>query len=80
MKIITICGSMRFAAEMKKIAWGLEYHKGYCTIQLVYNDEGEEITAGGKERLAASHFRKIELSDAIYVVNIGGIYWRVGAG
>jgi len=72
MKIITMCGSMRFIDEMKKIAWDLECNKGYCIIQLVYNDEDGEITTEGKERLATAHFRKIEISDAIYVVNIGG--------
>ena len=71
MKTLTICGSMRFANEMKKIAWDLEYNKGYCVIQLVYND-GNEISAEGKLRLDAAHRRKIELSDGIYVVNIGG--------
>ena len=62
---------MRFADAMKKIAWDLEYNKGYCVIQLVYND-GTEITEQGKARLAETHFKKIELCDAIYVVNIGG--------
>ncbi len=72
MKIVTICGSMRFDELMKRIAWDLEYSKGYCVIQLVYNDENVEITDMGKVRLAAAHFKKIEISDAIYVVNIGG--------
>ena len=71
MKVITICGSMRFADAMKKIAWDLEYNKGCCVIQLVYND-GAEITEQGKVRLGETHFKKIEICDAIYVVNIGG--------
>jgi len=70
-KTLTICGSMRFADEMKKIAWDLEYNQGYCVIQLVYND-GAEISEEGKMRLDAAHMRKIEMSDGIYVVNIGG--------
>jgi len=70
-KTLTICGSMRFADEMKEIAWDLEYNKGHCVIQLVYN-EGTEISAEGKARLDAAHMRKIEMSDGIYVVNIGG--------
>lgn len=71
MKTLTICGSMRFADEMKEIAWDLEYHQGYCVIQLVYND-GAELSEDGKMRLDAAHIRKIEMSDGIYVVNIGG--------
>ncbi len=72
MKIITMCGSMRFAAEMKKIAWDLEYNKGYCVLQLVYNEQDEKITEDGKKRLAVAHLKKIELCDTVYVVNIGG--------
>ena len=71
MKTLTICGSMRFADEMKKIAWDLEYDQGYCVIQLVYNN-GADISAEGKRRLDAAHMRKIEMADGIYVVNIDG--------
>ena len=71
MKTLTICGSMQFAEEMKNIAWDLEYNLGYCVIQSVYND-GKEISTEGKLRLDTAHMRKIELSDGIYVVNIGG--------
>ncbi|MBR2328317.1 MAG: hypothetical protein IKA58_00340, partial [Clostridia bacterium] len=42
-----------------------------CVIRLVYND-GAEISKEGKMRLDAAHMRKIEMSDGIYVVNIGG--------
>ena len=30
MKIVTICGSMKFAKEMPKIAGELETKNGYC--------------------------------------------------
>ena len=36
MKVITICGSMRFEKQMIEIAKDLEF-KGYCVIQCVYN-------------------------------------------
>ncbi len=71
MKTLTICGSMRFAAEMREIAYRLEMEKGYNVLQCVYGD-GKMPTAEERERLAAAHFRKIDLSDGIYVVNIGG--------
>lgn len=35
-KIITICGSMKFASEMQKIATDLEIKNGWCVIQCVY--------------------------------------------
>ena len=32
MKVITICGSMRFAKEIIKIATELETKNGYCVL------------------------------------------------
>ena len=72
MKTYTICGSMRFDREMKEIAYDLETHKGYNVLQCVYY-EGDVIpTENELMRLAEAHYRKIDLSDGIYVVNIGG--------
>lgn len=70
MKTYTICGSMRFAEEMKEIAYMLEAQRGYNILQCVYCDgkpSEEEL-----KRLEATHYRKIDLSDGIYVVNVGG--------
>ena len=39
-KVITICGSMRYAKEMMKISEELELKKGYAVIQCVYNVDG----------------------------------------
>lgn len=72
MKIITICGSARFEKEMKAIAWQLEYAEGNCVIQLVYNETGAELTPEGKARLDEAHRKKIELCDAVYIVDING--------
>lgn len=70
MKTYTICGSMRFAEEMKEIAYLLETQQGYNILQCVYCDgrpSDEEV-----KHLEAAHYRKIDLSDGIYIVNIGG--------
>ena len=71
MKTLTICGSMRFAEQMREIAYLLEVRDGYNVLQCVYGGETGPDTSE-RERLAAAHYRKIELSDGIYVVNIGG--------
>lgn len=71
MKVITICGSMRFEKQMIKIARDLEF-EGYCVIQCVYNIEKTQENQSQLFRLAEAHYKKIEISDAIYVVNIGG--------
>ena len=72
MKVVTICGSMRFEKEMQKIAWELETTKGYSVIQCVYNVEKDAISKEQTDKLNAAHFKKIDISDSIYVVNIGG--------
>lgn len=72
MKTYTLCGSMRFCSEMKAIAYELEVQKGYNILQCAYCPE--ETASNGEElqRLREAHFRKIDMSDGIYVVNIGG--------
>ena len=34
MKVVTICGSMRFASEMQKIATELETNNGWCVFNV----------------------------------------------
>lgn len=72
MKTVTICGSMRFSEEMQRIAWELETKRGWNVLQCVYDPPGTEISREMLQRLEMAHYRKIDLSDAIYVVNIGG--------
>lgn len=72
MKTITICGSMKFAEEMKQIAWNLEAGKGFSVIQCVYHEQNEPITDEVLNRLAAAHYKKIDLCDTVYIVDIDG--------
>lgn len=62
---------MRFSSQMKDIAFKLETQKGYCVLQPVYCDGGD-IGEAQLKNLEAAHFKKIDISDGIYVVNIGG--------
>ncbi len=71
MKVLTICGSMRFAEQMKEIADKLEYEDGYCVLQPAYC-ANVELTPSQIKMLTEAHYKKIDLSDGIYVVNIGG--------
>ena len=68
---LTICGSMRFETLMQEIAYKLETEQGFNVLQCVYTTN---ITPSKEQlaRLAAAHYRKIDLSDGIYVVNPGG--------
>ena len=72
MKTVTLCGSMRYEKEMQALALTLELDYGFNVLQPVYNPTGRTIGEPEKIALAAAHYHKIELSDAIYVVNIDG--------
>ena len=70
-KVVTICGSMKFKKEMMSIAEELELKNGYVVIQCIYeeNRNYDDLT---KEKLRKIHFKKIDISDAIFVVNVNG--------
>lgn len=72
MKTVTICGSMRFADEMKDIALQLEISHDMNVIQCIYNSHGVHLSDDDMKQVVEAHHKKIELSDAIYVVNIDG--------
>ena len=71
-KVITICGSMRYSKEMMKISEELESKGGYAVIQCVYNVDGKKYEGIDANILDKIHRKKIDISDAIYVVNIDG--------
>lgn len=71
-KTVTICGSMRYAEEMKNIALELEMEHGFNVLQCTYNTQNIDITDTDKEAISKAHLKKIDLSDAIYVIDIDG--------
>lgn len=72
MKTVTICGSMKFAEEMQRIAFLLETRENINVLQCVHNVDKLDITLTDQSSLENAHYRKIELSDVIYVVDIHG--------
>lgn len=70
MKTYTLCGSMRFEKEMREIALYLEMQRGINILQCTYADR--EVSEEEKQRITAAHYRKVDLSDGIYVLNIDG--------
>lgn len=68
----TICGSMKFAEEMKKIAYQLEIEQGYNILQCVYVEDITKLSEDNIKRLEQAHYKKIDISDGIYVVNPNG--------
>ena len=71
-KIVTLCGSMRFYGQMQEISERLELEKGYAVIGVVAHVLDRTLTEGEKALLGELHRAKIDLSDAIFVVNPGG--------
>ena len=71
-KVITLCGSMRFSDDIMRIATELETDKGYCVIQPVYNCDGKVLSDSELQNVVKAHYKKIDISDAVFVVNVGG--------
>jgi len=70
MKIVTLCGSLKFQKEMMTIAEKMAL-EGYCILTPVYPVlENVERTEKQLIKLKEEHFKRIELYDAILVVNV----------
>lgn len=87
-KIITLCGSSRFCGEMAVMAWEFEkgglialglhlLPEEYCMQKGMTPDADGRIhhigeQEGVERQMDALHFKKIEMSDSVYVMNVGG--------
>ncbi len=71
-KVVTICGSMKFAKEMIEYTKELETKHGWCVIQCVYGLNPAELGVEELDRVVNAHWKKIDICDAIFVVNVGG--------
>lgn len=79
--VVTLCGSTRFKDEFIKtqkrltlegnivISVGLFGHSGDAEV---WDGMDEGIVSKTKEMLDDMHKRKIDMSDYIYVINVGG--------
>lgn len=70
-KVITICGSLKFRKQMMEVAEQLELQRN-CVLSVIYptNQDKDAYTQEEVTILDEMHKQKIELSDAIFVVNI----------
>ncbi len=70
MKIITLCGSLKFQQEMMEIAQK-ESLEGICVLTPTYPVLNNiDITDKQLNYFKEEHLKRIELSDAILVVDI----------
>lgn len=73
-KVVTLCGSTRFKTEFLQAQKRLTL-KGNIVISVGlfgHSGDDEVWTDGTKEMLDDMHLRKIDMSDEIYVINVGG--------
>ena len=71
--IITICGSTRFKTEIEAVAHDLTL-QGHIVLApcVFHHQEDEEMPMELKIQLDNLHKEKINMSDAIFVVNVDG--------
>lgn len=80
-KVITLCGSTRFTAQMLIKQWGLT-KQGYivlswCALPTEYFLDPNKTThladqEGIRESMDELHKRKIDISDEVLVINVHG--------
>jgi len=71
--IITICGSTRFKKEIEAVAHDLTLQDHIVLTPCVFHHaDEEELPVETKIRLDNLHKEKINMSDAIFVVNVDG--------
>ena len=70
MKIITLCGSLKFQKEMMEVAEKIAL-EGKCVLTPVYHVmEDNEINKEQILKLKEEHLKRIEMSDSILVLNV----------
>lgn len=70
MKIITLCGSLKYQKEMMEVAEKIAL-EGKCVLTPVYHViDDNEINKEQILMLKESHLKRIELSDSILVLNV----------
>jgi hypothetical protein len=73
-KVVTLCGSTRFKEQFLEVQKKLSL-EGYIVLSVeLFGHSGDEEAwqPGTKEMLDRIHLRKIDMSDGIYVINVGG--------
>lgn len=71
MKVITVCGSLRFMKEIMEITEKMDL-QGNCMLSIVYptRTDKDDYTEEEKVVLREMHKERIKISDAILVVNV----------
>lgn len=72
--VITLCGSTRFKEQFLEAQKRLTLEGNIVISVGLFGHSGDDgvWTPGTKEMLDNMHKRKIDMADAIYVINVGG--------
>ena len=71
-KVITICGSFKFISKIKEETERLTL-EGNCVLSIIYATKKiEAYNEKFCKLFQKMHFQRIEMCDAIYVVNVNG--------
>ena len=72
-KIITLCGSIKFKDEFMRVQEKLTLDGNIVLTPNFFNNiKKEYIDEKTKKMLDEMHKQKIDMSDEIYVINVGG--------
>lgn len=71
-KVITLCGSTRFKEDFERVNRELTLLGNIVISVGAFGHAGDNFTDEQKVMLDDIHKRKIDMSDAIYVINKGG--------
>ena len=71
-KVVTLCGSVRFWDKIQEMNEKLELENEYVVIGLVPHVMTRDLTEHEKDLMGKLRKMKIDLSDAIFVVNVDG--------
>lgn len=77
-KIITLCGSTKFKEEFMSVQKKLTLEGNIVISVGLFGHSGDDeaLAKGTKEMLDDMHKRKIDMSDEIFVINVGGYIGR----
>ncbi|WP_408010292.1 hypothetical protein ACJROX_08375 [Pseudalkalibacillus sp. A8] len=73
MRVITLCGSTKFKKQFREAEASLTL-QGQIVISLVFfeQSEGIEIKEEQERLFKEIHFRKIDMADEIFVIDVDG--------
>lgn len=72
-KVITMCGSLKYMNKIMEHSEKLQL-EGNCVLSIIYptHEDKDHYTDEQVDLLDILHKQKIDMSDAIFVVNVNG--------